>query len=92
MLPKQDGWTTCRNLRKDGILVPILMLTALDDVDDRVRGLDSGVDDYLARPFHFSELLARIRSLIRRHSMVRSSDIERFGLKQLAFIKHDLSS
>jgi DNA-binding response OmpR family regulator len=57
------------------------MLTALDDVNDKVRGLDSGADDYLTKPFHFSELLARIRSLIRRHSTVRSTDIERFGLR-----------
>jgi DNA-binding response OmpR family regulator len=81
MLPGQDGWATCSHLRGDGVLVPILMLTALDDVTDKVRGLDSGADDYLTKPFHFSELLARIRSLIRRHSTVRSTDIERFGLR-----------
>jgi len=81
MLPGQDGWTTCDHLRRDGILVPILMLTALDDVSDKVRGLESGADDYLTKPFHFQELLARIRSLIRRHSTVRSTDIERFGLQ-----------
>ena len=81
MLPRQDGWTTCDNLRRDGILVPILMLTALDDVSDKVRGLNSGADDYLTKPFHFSELLARIRSLVRRHSAVRSTDIELFGLR-----------
>jgi DNA-binding response OmpR family regulator len=81
MLPEQDGWTTCDHLRRDRIMVPILMLTALDDVNDKVRGLDSGADDYLTKPFHFSELLARIRSLIRRHSTVRSTDIERFGLR-----------
>ena len=81
MLPGQDGWETCNHLRRDGVLVPILMLTALDDVSDKVRGLDSGADDYLTKPFHFSELLARIRSLIRRHSTVRSTDIERFGLR-----------
>ncbi len=81
MLPGQDGWTTCGNLRKDGVLVPVLMLTALDDVDDKIRGLDSGADDYLTKPFHFGELLARIRSLVRRHSTVRSTTIERYGLK-----------
>lgn len=81
MLPGQNGWTTCHNLRRDGVLVPILMLTALDDVDDKIRGLDSGADDYLTKPFHFGELLARIRSLVRRHSTVRSTTIERYGLK-----------
>ena len=81
MLPGQNGWTTCNNLRRDGVLVPILMLTALDDVDDKIRGLDSGADDYLTKPFHFGEMLARIRSLVRRHSTVRSTTIERYGLK-----------
>lgn len=81
MLPAQDGWTTCRNLRRDRIMVPILMLTALDDVSDKILGLDSGADDYLTKPFHFGELLARIRSLVRRHSTVRTTLIERYGLK-----------
>lgn len=81
MLPGQDGWETCNNLRHDGILTPILMLTALDDVTDKIRGLETGADDYLTKPFHFGELLARIRSLARRHSDVRAASIERFGLK-----------
>jgi len=81
MLPLQDGWVTCSNLRRKGILTPILMLTALDDVGDKIRGLDSGADDYLTKPFHFGELLARIRSLVRRHTSVRTTAIERFGLK-----------
>lgn len=81
MLPGQDGWLTCEHLRREGILTPILMLTALDEVEDRVRGLDVGADDYLAKPFHFSELLARIRALARRGTPVRSSVIERFGLR-----------
>lgn len=80
MLPKQDGWTTCRNLRKSGILTPILMLTALGDVDDRIRGLDTGADDYLTKPFHNGELLARLRSLSRRGSQQRGSTLEIFGL------------
>ncbi|MFI5253079.1 MAG: response regulator transcription factor [Bacteroidota bacterium] len=80
LLPKQDGWTTCRNLRKQKILTPILMLTALDDVNDRIRGLDSGADDYLPKPFHIGELLARIRSLTRRKSDVREAVIECFGV------------
>ncbi len=81
MLPRQDGWTTCNNLRRQGVLTPILMLTALDDVNDKIRGLDCGADDYLPKPFHFGELLARIRSLVRRKTEVRTATIEKFGLK-----------
>ena len=81
MLPKQDGWTTCLNLRKAKVLTPILMLTALDDVDDKVKGLDSGADDYLSKPFHFKELLARIRSLARRKTDIRLPVIERFSMR-----------
>ena len=66
LLPRQDGRTTCVHLRRDNVLTPIIMLTALGDVEDRIEGLDSGADDYLAKPFHFGELLARIRSLARR--------------------------
>jgi DNA-binding response OmpR family regulator len=57
-----------------------LMLTALDDVDDKIKGLNTGADDYLAKPFHFGELLARIRSLVRRNSQVKSSSIQKYGL------------
>ncbi|MCL5029693.1 MAG: response regulator transcription factor [Bacteroidetes bacterium] len=81
MLPKQDGWQTCINLRKRNVLIPILMLTALDDVSDKIKGLDSGADDYLAKPFHLGELLARMRALIRRRSEVRSAILENFGVK-----------
>jgi DNA-binding response OmpR family regulator len=81
MLPGQDGWATCKNLRRKALMTPILMLTALDDVGDKIRGLDSGADDYLTKPFHFGELLARIRSLVRRHSTVRSTEVERYGLR-----------
>jgi DNA-binding response OmpR family regulator len=80
MLPKQDGWTTCSHLRRDGVLTPILMLTALDDVEDKIKGLDVGADDYLPKPFHIGELLARIRSLSRRQTQIRSSMIEMYGL------------
>jgi two-component system copper resistance phosphate regulon response regulator CusR len=71
MLPGQDGYRVCRALRASGLAVPILMLTALDSVDDRVAGLDSGADDYLAKPFDFKELLARLRALLRRPAQVR---------------------
>ena len=65
-LPRRDGVSVCRELRKMGSSVPILMLTALDDVTARVTGLDAGADDYLTKPFDFRELLARLRALIRR--------------------------
>ncbi len=80
LLPKQDGWETCKNLRQSKILIPILMLTALEDISDKIKGLNEGADDYLAKPFHLEELVARIRSLIRRNSVVRSSKIELFGI------------
>jgi two-component system copper resistance phosphate regulon response regulator CusR len=66
MLPVKDGHTVCRELRAAGIGAPVLMLTARATVDDRVAGLDSGADDYLAKPFDFKELLARLRALLRR--------------------------
>ncbi len=66
MLPLRDGIDVCNTLRKQGLRTPVLMLTARDAVEDRVRGLDSGADDYLVKPFAFSELLARIRALSRR--------------------------
>ncbi len=81
MLPKQDGLQTCANLRKKKVLTPILMLTALDDVSDKIKGLDQGADDYLAKPFHLGELLARMRALIRRRSEVRSAVLENFGVR-----------
>ena len=66
MLPKIDGLTLCRDLRKEGNSTPIIMLTAKDTVKDKVKGLDSGADDYLAKPFAFEELLARVRVLLRK--------------------------
>jgi DNA-binding response OmpR family regulator len=66
MLPGLNGFEVSRLLRERGFTTPILMLTARDDVDDRVAGLDAGADDYLAKPFAFKELLARIRALVRR--------------------------
>ncbi len=71
MLPGIDGFETCRRLRADGVWAPVLMLTARDAVGDRVAGLDSGADDYLTKPFSFSELLARLRALVRRGSPER---------------------
>lgn len=66
MLPEMDGLAICQKLRKEKVFTPILMLTARGSADEKVEGLDAGADDYLAKPFAFNELLARIRSLIRR--------------------------
>src|SRR5829696_2264888 len=66
MLPKRDGFQVVHDLRRQGFSKPVLMLTARDAIDDRVRGLDQGADDYLVKPFAFAELLARIRAMLRR--------------------------
>jgi two-component system, OmpR family, response regulator len=76
MLPDLDGFETCRRLRSQGVWVPILMLTARDAVDDRVRGLDTGADDYLTKPFSLAELLARMRALARRGPVERPAVLE----------------
>ncbi|WP_224981132.1 heavy metal response regulator transcription factor [Geomonas agri] len=66
MLPKRDGWSVIAELRRRGTETPVIMLTALDGMQDRVRGLELGADDYVAKPFGFSELLARIKTVLRR--------------------------
>lgn len=71
MLPIKDGVEVCREIRETNTDIPILMLTALDGVDDRIKGLDSGADDYLVKPFSFGELSARVRALLRRGSTAR---------------------
>ncbi|MGO8672235.1 MAG: response regulator [Capsulimonadaceae bacterium] len=76
MLPGLDGWKICEELRSRRDRVPILMVTARDLVDDRVRGLDLGADDYLPKPFDFSELLARVRALLRRDKVHRARVIK----------------
>lgn len=76
MLPNQDGVITCRKIRDKKIDTPILMLTAIGDTDAKVRGLDSGADDYMTKPFHFEELLARVRALLRRKSQDKSSFLQ----------------
>lgn len=73
MLPIREGREVCRLLRERGVRTPILMLTARDAIEDRVRGLDSGADDYLVKPFAFAELLARLRALTRRQPPVLGS-------------------
>jgi two-component system OmpR family response regulator len=70
-MPGLDGFETCRRLRTDGIWAPVLMLTARDAVEDRVRGLDGGADDYMTKPFSLAELTARLRALVRRGPVER---------------------
>ena len=81
MLPKKDGWAVVTELRGEGLHTPILFLTARDSVRDRVKGLELGADDYLVKPFAFSELLARVRSVLRRapvrhEEQLRIADLE----------------
>jgi DNA-binding response OmpR family regulator len=75
MMPRRDGFSVCRELRRRGIAAPVLMLTARDSVSDKVEGLDAGADDYLAKPFEFAELLARLRALLRRAREIREPEI-----------------
>src|SRR2546421_4687778 len=80
MLPKKDGCEVVRELRQAGIQTPVIFLTARDTVEDRVKGLEIGADDYLVKPFAFSELLARVRSVLRRAqqppALLRTADLE----------------
>jgi DNA-binding response OmpR family regulator len=76
LLPYKDGIEVCRELRTQGCGVPILMLTARDAIEDRVRGLDSGADDYLVKPFAFQELLARMRALLRRGGETKTTRLQ----------------
>ena len=73
LLPDKDGIVVCRGLRERGVATPILMLSARSALEDRVTGLNAGADDYLAKPFGFSELLARIRALLRRSELTRAA-------------------
>jgi two-component system, OmpR family, response regulator len=76
MLPGLDGFAVCRTLRDRQVWTPVLMLTARDAVEDRIHGLDTGADDYLLKPFVFSELLARLRALVRRGPGERPTQLE----------------
>ncbi len=76
LLPGKDGLEVCRELRDRRVITPILMLTARDALDDRVKGLDSGADDYLVKPFEVDELRARIRALLRRDSSSKSGSLQ----------------
>ena len=70
VMPIRDGVDVCREIRRKGVHAPVLMLTARDTVDDKIKGLDAGADDYLTKPFDFGELLARLRALVRRRGDV----------------------
>lgn len=76
MMPKKNGIEVCQSLRAKKIHTPILMLTGKDAVEDRVKGLDTGADDYLVKPFDFTELLARIRALLRREGASKTSELK----------------
>jgi two-component system, OmpR family, copper resistance phosphate regulon response regulator CusR len=87
MLPGQSGWQVMRNLRSGGIETPVIYLTARDAVSDRVAGLELGADDYLVKPFEFSELLARIQTVLRRGPS-RLADVVRVADLEIDFTSH----
>ena len=87
MLPERDGWSVLTELRRTGNTTPVLYLTARDTVQDRVKGLELGADDYLVKPFAFSELLARIRNILRR-SRCRLPDVLQVADLEIDFIRH----
>jgi len=90
MLPRQDGWSVLQQFRRAGKQTPVLFLTARDAVQDRVRGLELGADDYLIKPFAFSELLARVRSLLRR-GPARPQERLRIADLEIDLIRHKVS-
>lgn len=91
MLPGIDGWQVLHGIRKAGKDMPVLFLTARDAVDDRVKGLELGADDYLVKPFAFSELLARVRTLLRRGSKGKEADILRVADLELDLMRRRVS-
>lgn len=87
MLPKRDGWWVLQEIRKHRQDRPVILLTALDDVSHRVKGLNSGADDYLVKPFAFSELLARVRNILRR-APTRQPEMLRFADLEIDLLRH----
>ncbi len=87
MLPGRDGWSVLRELRRSGKQVPVLFLTARDTVEDRVKGLEGGADDYLVKPFAYAELLARVHTLLRR-SPTRQPETLRIRDLEIDFLQH----
>ena len=91
MMPKMDGFTVLSKIRSEGCDVPVIMLTAKSETDDKINGLDLGADDYLAKPFEMKELLARIRAITRRKSEAVSADMI-YGDCTLNSLNYELSS
>lgn len=87
MLPRLDGWSVLRGIRAAGKDIPVLFLTARDHVDDRVHGLELGADDYLVKPFAFSELLARVRTLLRRGNRSKEAEVLRAADLELDLLR-----
>jgi len=91
MLPDIDGWKILKSIRESGKQVPVLFLTARDSIEDRVKGLEEGADDYLVKPFAFAELLARVRTLLRRGSTPTSELVLKIADLELDLVKHRVS-
>jgi two-component system copper resistance phosphate regulon response regulator CusR len=87
MLPERDGWSVMSELRRAGKQVPVLFLTARDALEDRIKGLELGADDYLVKPFAFSELLARVRSILRR-TAGKQAEMLRIGDLEIDLLRH----
>ena len=91
MLPGIDGWQVLEGIRRSGKEIPVLFLTARDSVEDRVKGLDLGADDYLVKPFAFSELLARVRTLLRRGGKTKEAEVLRAADLELDLLRRRVS-
>jgi two-component system copper resistance phosphate regulon response regulator CusR len=91
LLPQRDGWSVLSNLREAGDTTPVLFLTASDAVQDRVKGLELGADDYMVKPFAFSELLARVRSVLRRQAPRPPLEKLRTGELEIDLVRHQAS-
>ncbi len=91
MLPDVDGWQILKSLREVNRRIPVLILTARDSVDDRVKGLELGADDYLVKPFAFTELLARVRNLLRRGTSQEAETILKIGDLELNLMRHSVT-